>query len=1209
MQVNLQHAKAASYVLSKKFNEEQIDLAFIQEPWIANTGRISGLSGASGKVVSFGVKPRACLVIKNKINYFILSGFCSRDATAVHLKVPVGESKMDIVVCSAYFPGDRNADMPPTKEVRELVAFCRRKNFHLIVGCDANSHHTAWGSTDINQRGESLFNFLLGEGLMVNNLGSEPTFVTKNQRQVLDLTISSNYLSTKISKWMVSSEPSCSDHRIIQFEIAAGEKHVVKYRDQKCTDWNGYIRTLRENMDNVITTIETRNMTELAAKQLSEAVVSAYYENCPLKTKTDNRGTSWWNRKLEKQRREVRRLFNRAKMSGGWDEYRTALTKYNKDMRKTKRESWRRFCESIIDVPSSNRIHKILSREPTSEIGSFKRPDGTYTTSRKETLELLARNHFPDCRIQEDGDENADWTLLGRKERPEEVDWTVANKIISYEVIDWAIQSFKPYKSPGEDGIFPALLQQGRKILIPYLVKLFRASLAWGYIPSNWSKVKVIYIPKAGRVEPHPKSFRPISLTSFLLKTLEKAVEAHLRGKILSKNPLNQNQYAYQRGKSTELALYNLVEELTRSLEGGEIALAVFFDIEGAFNNTLPKSISEAVAARGTEKTIVQWIRALLEHRIVTTSLQDEVVRFTPGRGCPQGGVLSPTLWSLLVDDLLAIIGQGDVYVQAYADDVVIVIRGINESAMSRTLQETLNTIQKWCEREGMNIHPHKTTIVPFTRKRRLKNLKPLTIQGEIIPFAEEAKYLGVTLDKKLNWNSHLDKIIRKAKLSLWSCRRICGRTWGLTPKNIYWLYVTVIRPAIVYGSIVWWPKTLQKIATARLTGVQRLASLSITGAMNTTPSVAMEILLDLPPLHLVVQREARLVAYKFSHTVDELPKSQTGGPTGGMQELLGGNILQMTADIMTTKIRYRLPYKVLFPSRDEWEGNQTTLTRADLCLYTDGSKTEFGAGAGIYGGIPNTNVAYSVGKLATIFQAEVYAIEMCARRLAEWSLEKKSIKIFSDSQAALKALGSKLSTSKLVWNCQETLSHLGQRNRVELIWIPGHSGVGGNEHADALARRGSAMNFMGPEPVIGISIDMVKKAITSWMEDEVLRYWRECPGMEHSKAFIDGPSKKRTRQWLELSRKKVRTLTALYTGHCRLKHHLSKIGLLEEGECRLCMEDDETPGHILCACPAGDRIRSQLFGKRKIAVEDLKNLSPSQILDFINKLDMGGEI
>ena len=121
--------------------------------------------------------------------------------------------------------------------------------------------------------------------------------------------------------------------------------------------------------------------------------------------------------------------------------------------------------------------------------------------------------------------------------------WT--GGIITYRTVVWAIDLFAPYKSPGMDGIFPALLQEGRGVLIPYLVNIFRACLATGYVPAKWRHVKVVFIPKPGRNSySGPRDFRPIRLTSFLLDTMERLVDRFLRNEILALKPLNPNQHA-----------------------------------------------------------------------------------------------------------------------------------------------------------------------------------------------------------------------------------------------------------------------------------------------------------------------------------------------------------------------------------------------------------------------------------------------------------------------------------------------------------------------------------------------------------------------------------------------------------------------------------------------------------------------------------------
>jgi hypothetical protein len=82
-------------------------------------------------------------------------------------------------------------------------------------------------------------------------------------------------------------------------------------------------------------------------------------------------------------------------------------------------------------------------------------------------------------------------------------------------------------------------------------------------------------------------------------------------------------------------------------------------------------------------------------------------------------------------------------------------------------MQETLNVVVKWAVKKGLNISPHKTAIVPFTNRRKTEGLGPLLLYGKELTMLDEFKYLGVTLESKLNWNQHLQKITRKAQTTL----------------------------------------------------------------------------------------------------------------------------------------------------------------------------------------------------------------------------------------------------------------------------------------------------------------------------------------------------------------------------------------------------------------------------------------------------------
>jgi hypothetical protein len=98
--------------------------------------------------------------------------------------------------------------------------------------------------------------------------------------------------------------------------------------------------------------------------------------------------------------------------------------------------------------------------------------------SEGETLDLLLHTHFPDSEAVEEK------VVSVFASRIIQLDWQVAAKVVNYRRVVWAIESFAPYKSPGMDGIFTALMQEGWEVLVPYLIRIFCTCLATGYVPT-----------------------------------------------------------------------------------------------------------------------------------------------------------------------------------------------------------------------------------------------------------------------------------------------------------------------------------------------------------------------------------------------------------------------------------------------------------------------------------------------------------------------------------------------------------------------------------------------------------------------------------------------------------------------------------------------------------------------------------------------------
>jgi hypothetical protein len=240
-----------------------------------------------------------------------------------------------------------------------------------------------------------------------------------------------------------------------------------------------------------------------------------------------------------------------------------------------------------------------------------------------------------------------------------------------------------------------------------------------GYVPAIRHQVKVVFIPKPGKNSyTGPRDFRPINLTSFLLKTLERLVDRYIRDGAFAVKPLHPNQHAYQAGKFVETALPQLVR-VEKVLDQQELALGVFLDIEGAYNYTSFDSMCTALCGCGVDSTIVQWIRATLEGRLATAALNDVCGRVAVARGCLQGGVLSPLLWCLVVD-LIARLNTGGVYCQGYADDICLLAGGKFPNTVSELMQRAVHTVEKCCVEVGLSVNPDKTDLVIFTKKKKL---------------------------------------------------------------------------------------------------------------------------------------------------------------------------------------------------------------------------------------------------------------------------------------------------------------------------------------------------------------------------------------------------------------------------------------------------------------------------------------------------------
>ncbi|XP_033222466.1 uncharacterized protein LOC117176335 [Belonocnema kinseyi] len=437
---------------------------------------------------------RACIAVKGLVAILVLK-LCSRE-------------RLEVVIASTYFPGDADGS-PPPREVEILIQHCQENSIPLLLGCDANSHHTVWGSINVNGRERDLIEYLAGTDM----------------------------------------------------EILIRAKPVVsKIRNPRNTLWDSYKEELRGKLVEFPKNYGSIDELEHAVDFLRRALTTSYENNCPTSTVKSRKGAEWWNTHPEKLRKKTRALCNRenrTKLASNWDIY----------------EDRRRFCEEFKDIPETARLYKILAKTAEARLRLIRLENGGFGEDEEATLSCLLEVRSLDFRRIQTDLEGEEWGQELRR-----ADWSFASKIVDSKKVELAVGSFCPCKSPGADGIYP----------------LFSSSIALKHVSSAWKDGRVAFIPNPGSEGyTAAKNFRPISLASFIRKTLKRLVERYIRKEVLLASLQHRGQHAFQTSCSVETTLHAVVAKLEQKLGQKWYVVETFLDIEGAFINTPPEVVCE----------------------------------------------------------------------------------------------------------------------------------------------------------------------------------------------------------------------------------------------------------------------------------------------------------------------------------------------------------------------------------------------------------------------------------------------------------------------------------------------------------------------------------------------------------------------------------------------------------------------------------------
>lgn len=253
----------------------------------------------------------------------------------------------------------------------------------------------------------------------------------------------------------------------------------------------------------------------------------------------------------------------------------------------------------------------------------------------------------------------------------------------------------------------------------------------------------------------------------------------------------------------------------------------------------------------------------MLRNRRVKAACEHCKTKIAPNRGCPQGGCLSPLLWSIVVDPLINLLQEHGMTITAYADDLAIGIYGMFPNELCTVMNEAMKIVENWCLETGLSVNPDKTQVMLFTNKQVSKlKLRDIKLYGTTLKICDDVKYLGIHLDTKLNMKKHIEYIQERANKAFWATRSMSSKTWGLTLPMLLYIFKQIILPRITYACVTFWHKLNADYRGSganikKLEKVQRTAALMISGAMRSTPNISLDVILGLTPIAVNITAKA----------------------------------------------------------------------------------------------------------------------------------------------------------------------------------------------------------------------------------------------------------------------------------------------------------------------------------------------------------------
>lgn len=378
------------------------------------------------------------------------------------------------------------------------------------------------------------------------------------------------------------------------------------------------------------------------------------------------------------------------------------------------------------------------------------------------------------------------------------------------------IKGLKNSSSVGYDDISTRIVKSVAHIICGHLSFLINLCIISGVFPDGL-KISILKPLFKKEDKEQMEFYRPIALIPIFSKIFEKFIYGKLYDYFEHNNILCREQKGFRRNKNINMAIYDFYNIVLTNVDKRTPICAVYCDMTQAFDYVDHNILLRKLESYGIRGNVLQLIKSYLSDRKQITNIsrlnmktkwEKSYVSETRSAlyGVPQGSVLGPLLFIVYINDLPKVTNYP---ISLFADDSTVSVPCTTRELYESDINNSLGSIVLWLDNNNLKINLTKTQIMHFSQRLHNQNIN-VSYKGNQIHEVDATKFLGITIDKQLNWKAHIADLSKKLSSSAYVLLKLApvvNRDALLTA--YHGLAASVLR----YGVIFWGNSTDAKIA------------------------------------------------------------------------------------------------------------------------------------------------------------------------------------------------------------------------------------------------------------------------------------------------------------------------------------------------------------------------------------------------------------